>query len=114
MVFSRTSLLQFTYFLFHCGTKADELRASTSANLSDWRRSLLSPCQLLERPDALVTEVDMLSNLSAEVRQVADDAWQVGRDVLCLTLVQVELWHVGLPSRIVERDVEVLLGALVL
>ena len=74
----------------------------------------MRPCQLLERPDALVAEVDMLSNLSAEVGQVADDAWQVGRDVLRLALVQVELWHVGLPSRIVERDVEVLLGALVL
>ena len=74
----------------------------------------MSPGQLLERPDALVAEVDMLSNLSAEVGQVADDAGQVGRDVLRLTLVQVELGHVGLPSRIVEGDVEVLLGALVL
>ena len=49
----------------------------------------MSPGQLPERPDALVAEVDMLSDLSAEVGQVANDTRQVGRDVLRLTLVHV-------------------------
>ena len=114
MIYSLTSLLRFTYFLFRCRTNDGKLHARAPESHGNWRSSLLSPGQLLFRQNALVAEVDTLSNLSAEVGQVADDAWQVGRDMLCLTLIRVELWHVMNPRRIIERDVKVLLGALVL